>query len=38
MAFGILGAVRGNRIEVHDRECVGVSYPRFWEDLKRAVA
>jgi len=38
MAFGILGAVRGNRIDVHDRECVGVSYPRFWDDLKRAVA
>jgi len=38
MAFGILGAVRGNRIEVRGRECVGISYPGFWDDLKRAVA
>ena len=38
MAFGILGAVHGNRIEVRGRECVGVSYPAFWDDLKRAVA
>lgn len=38
MAFGILGAVRGNRIEVRDPECVSVSYPGFWDDLKRAVA
>lgn len=38
MAFGILGAVGGNRIEVRGRECVAVSYPRFWDDLKRAIA
>lgn len=38
MAFGILGAVHGNRIEVQGQDCVGVSYPRFWDDLKRAVA
>jgi len=33
MAFGILGAVDGNQIDVDDRECVGVSYPAFWRDL-----
>jgi 3-phosphoshikimate 1-carboxyvinyltransferase len=33
MAFGILGAVSGNSIEVDDRECVAVSYPTFWRDL-----
>lgn len=38
MAFAVLGAVDGNRIEVRDPECVAVSYPRFWEDLNRAVA
>jgi 3-phosphoshikimate 1-carboxyvinyltransferase len=38
MAFGILGAVRGNRIEVRGGESVGISYPAFWDDLKRAVA
>jgi 3-phosphoshikimate 1-carboxyvinyltransferase len=38
MAFGVLGAVRGNRVTVKDAESVAVSYPRFWDDLKRAVA
>jgi 3-phosphoshikimate 1-carboxyvinyltransferase len=38
MAFGILGAVRGNRIEITDPDTVGISYPRFWDDLKKAVA
>jgi 3-phosphoshikimate 1-carboxyvinyltransferase len=33
MAFGILGAVGGNQIEVDDRDCVAVSYPNFWTDL-----
>ena len=33
MAFGILGAVRGNEIEIDDRDCVAVSYPEFWRDL-----
>lgn len=36
MAFGILGAARGNSIEVDDPGCVAVSYPRFWSDLARA--
>jgi 3-phosphoshikimate 1-carboxyvinyltransferase len=38
MAFGVLGAVRGNRVEVKHPETVGVSYPGFWDDLKKAVA
>jgi len=33
MAFGILGALSGNAIEVDDRDCVAVSYPNFWSDL-----
>jgi 3-phosphoshikimate 1-carboxyvinyltransferase len=33
MAFGILGALPGNVIEIDDRECVAVSYPAFWRDL-----
>lgn len=36
MAFGALGAAPGCRIEVDRPECVGVSYPGFWEDLARA--
>ncbi len=35
MAFGILGAARGNEIEIDDRDCVAVSYPGFWDDLAR---
>lgn len=35
MAFGILGALPGNTIEVDDPECVGVSYPGFWDTLAR---
>ena len=37
MAFGVLGALPGNAIEVDDRACVAVSYPAFWDDLERAV-
>ena len=33
MAFGVLGALPGNEIEIDDRECVAVSYPAFWSDL-----
>jgi 3-phosphoshikimate 1-carboxyvinyltransferase len=33
MAFGVLGALSGQAIEVDDRDCVGVSYPGFWADL-----
>jgi 3-phosphoshikimate 1-carboxyvinyltransferase len=35
MAFAVLGARRGNAIEVDDPACVGVSYPGFWDDLRR---
>ena len=35
MAFAILGAIAPNEIEVDDRECVAVSYPRFWRELER---
>jgi len=38
MAFGILGAATGDGITVKDPGCVAVSYPRFWEDLRRVVA
>jgi 3-phosphoshikimate 1-carboxyvinyltransferase len=35
MAFGVLGALDGNAIDVDDPECVNVSYPGFWSDLAR---
>ncbi|MFL5581490.1 MAG: 3-phosphoshikimate 1-carboxyvinyltransferase [Gemmatimonadaceae bacterium] len=38
MAFGVLGALPGNEIEVDDPACVDVSYPGFWDDLRRVVA
>ncbi|HYU51440.1 MAG TPA: 3-phosphoshikimate 1-carboxyvinyltransferase [Gemmatimonadaceae bacterium] len=38
MAFGVLSAAVGNRIMVTHPECVAVSYPGFWEDLRRVVA
>ncbi len=34
MAFGVLGALPGNRIEVTDRRVVDVSFPGFWELLE----
>ncbi|HEV8409722.1 MAG TPA: 3-phosphoshikimate 1-carboxyvinyltransferase [Gemmatimonadaceae bacterium] len=37
MAFGILGSLDGNAIEIDDRECVNVSYPAFWSDLARVI-
>lgn len=33
MSFGVLGNVKGNDIRIDDRDCVAVSYPRFWADL-----
>jgi len=36
MAFGVLGALPGNEIEIDEPECVAVSYPGFWDDLARA--
>jgi 3-phosphoshikimate 1-carboxyvinyltransferase len=38
MAFGVLSAATGNRITVMNPECVAVSYPRFWDDLRRVTA
>ena len=35
MSFGILGALSGNQIEVDDPACAAVSYPEFWNDLRR---
>lgn len=37
MAFGILGALPGNAIEIDDPACVAVSYPGFWDDVRRAI-
>ncbi|HET7550157.1 MAG TPA: 3-phosphoshikimate 1-carboxyvinyltransferase [Gemmatimonadaceae bacterium] len=37
MAFGVLGAIPGNDIEIDDPSCVSVSYPAFWDDLRRVV-
>jgi 3-phosphoshikimate 1-carboxyvinyltransferase len=36
MAFGVLGALPGNRIQIDDPSCVEISYPGFWTDLQRA--
>jgi 3-phosphoshikimate 1-carboxyvinyltransferase len=36
MAFGVLGALPGNRIQIDDPSCVDISYPGFWSDLTRA--
>lgn len=35
MAFGVLGALKGNAITIDDPSCVGVSYPTFWDDLRQ---
>ncbi len=35
MAFGVLGALAGNDVEIDDPACVAVSYPGFWADLAR---
>lgn len=37
MAFGVLGAIPGNAIEIDDPACVAVSYPGFWDDVRGAV-
>ncbi|HET9982652.1 MAG TPA: 3-phosphoshikimate 1-carboxyvinyltransferase [Longimicrobiales bacterium] len=36
MAFGVLGALPGNEIVVDDPDCVAVSFPGFWDVLRRA--
>jgi 3-phosphoshikimate 1-carboxyvinyltransferase len=35
MAFGVLASLPGNDIHIDDPSCVAVSYPGFWDDLKR---
>lgn len=35
MAFGVLGAQPGNAIEIDDPDCVDVSFPGFWNLLRR---
>jgi 3-phosphoshikimate 1-carboxyvinyltransferase len=37
MAFGVLGALPENAIEIDDPDCVAVSYPNFWRDLSAVV-
>ncbi len=37
MAFGVIGWLDGNDIEIDDRDCVAISYPGFWSDLARLV-
>lgn len=34
MAFGVLGALPGNEVEIDDRECAAVSFPGFFERLQ----
>jgi 3-phosphoshikimate 1-carboxyvinyltransferase len=34
MAFGILGSLPGNGIEIDDVACVDVSFPGFWQQLR----
>ncbi len=38
MAFAVLGTVPGAAIEIDDRECVGISYPTFFDDLGAVLA
>lgn len=38
MAFGVLGALPGNDVLVDDPGCVAVSYPTFWDDLRRVAS
>jgi 3-phosphoshikimate 1-carboxyvinyltransferase len=38
MAFGVLAAATGNAIEIDDPACVAVSYPGFWDDLRRVTS
>lgn len=33
MAFGVLGSLQGNTVQVDDPDCVDVSFPGFWDVL-----
>ena len=35
MAFAVLGTLPGARVRLDDRDCVAISYPRFFDDLRR---
>jgi 3-phosphoshikimate 1-carboxyvinyltransferase len=35
MAFGVLGALPGSRVRIDDPGCVDVSFPGFWDTLRR---
>ncbi|MFL5480987.1 MAG: 3-phosphoshikimate 1-carboxyvinyltransferase [Gemmatimonadaceae bacterium] len=37
MAFGILSAASGGNIQISNPQCVAVSYPGFWNDLRRVI-
>jgi 3-phosphoshikimate 1-carboxyvinyltransferase len=37
MAFGVIGWLDGNDIEIDDRDCVAISYPGFWNDMAALV-
>ncbi len=37
MSFAVLGAIKGAKVGIDDRRCVAISYPRFFDDLKRLV-
>ena len=37
MAFGILGSLPGNEIDIDDRDCVAISFPGFWQQLQDCV-
>jgi len=38
MAFGVLGALASNEIEIDDRDAANVSFPGFWALLERLAA
>jgi 3-phosphoshikimate 1-carboxyvinyltransferase len=38
MAFGVLATLPGNEIAIDDRDCVAVSYPEFWSDLRKVTS
>jgi 5-enolpyruvylshikimate-3-phosphate synthase len=33
MAFGVLGSLQGNTVQMDDPDCVDVSFPGFWDVL-----
>jgi 3-phosphoshikimate 1-carboxyvinyltransferase len=37
MAFGVLSMIENNEIEIDDRDCVSISYPDFWTDMRSLI-